>query len=60
MQGKFDANRLLCHNKFARREEIKKCAFEQKITWTKKMLLNEYIVMLVKFMLHSELRKERG
>ena len=30
MQGKFDANGLLCHNKSARREENKKCAFEQK------------------------------
>ena len=36
MQGKFDANRLLCQNKFARREEIKKCAFEQKNYMNKK------------------------
>ena len=30
MQGKFDTNRLLCHNKSARREESEKWAFEQK------------------------------
>ena len=29
-QGKFDAYRLLCHNKFTRRKEKKKFAFEQK------------------------------
>ena len=68
MQGKFDANGLLCHNKSARREENKKCVFEQKEFF---LLLNEYIVMLLKFkkkfhkylstcMLHSKLRKERG
>ena len=30
MQGKPDAYRLLCHNKFERKKEKKKFAFEQK------------------------------
>ena len=67
MQGKPDAYKLLCHNKFERKKEKKKFAFEQKKFF---LLLNEDIVILLKFekkfhnylstyMLHLQLRKER-
>ena len=68
MQGKFVPCRLLCHNKFTRRNENKKFTFEQKNFF---LLLNGDTVMPLKFMkkfknylstymLHLKLSKERG
>ena len=68
MQSKFDANRLLCTTSLQEEKKIKNVLLNrQKFV----LLLNEYIVMLLKFkkkfhkylstyMLHSELREESG